>query len=327
MRAQLLKAPGGTDQFLYTDIQKPVVKQAHVLVRVRAASVNPIDIKIRSGLPIGPVLPGVIGCDVAGVVDEIGTDVTDFKVGDEVFGCAGGVRGQGGSLAEYMLADQRLLARKPTNLSMREAAALPLVSITAWDLLERANVTKDDHVLVHGGVGGVGHIAIQLVKVRGARVATTVSTLAAGKIVLGLGADEAINYMEEEVDLYVQRLTAGHGFDVVIDTVGGSNLDRCFAAAATYGRVAGTAARSTHDLSPLHAKALSLHVVFMLLPMLQNVGRERHGDILRAIAVLAEQGKLIPLLDKHTFNLAQAPDAHRLLESGLAVGKVVVDIP
>jgi NADPH2:quinone reductase len=229
-------------------------------------------------------------------------------------------------MAEYMLADARLLAPKPRSLSIREAAALPLVAITAWDLLERSLVGAADHILIHGGVGGVGHVAAQLAKTLGARVATTVASAEAAVLAKSLGADETINYREEAVDTYAARLTAGHGFDVVLDTVGGNNLPNSFIALAYEGRIATTNALTTQDLGPLHAKAASLYVIFMLLPMLRGPGRDRHGGILRSLAGMVDAGKLRPLVDGGHLTLETAPDAYRRLESGKARGKVVIDI-
>jgi NADPH2:quinone reductase len=192
--------------------------------------------------------------------------------------------------------------------------------------LERSAVAAGDHILIHGGVGGVGHVAIQLAKTLGARVATTVPSAAAAALAESFGADEIINFREEAVSAYTERLTAGRGFDVVIDTIGGDNLPNSFAALAYQGRIATTNSRTTQDLGPLHAKGASLHVIFMLLPMLRGPGRDRHGNILRSLAALADAGKLRPLIDDSHFTLNTAPDAHRRLESGNAQGKVVIDI-
>lgn len=326
MRAMLLRATGGPENFELADIPVPPLRPGHVLVRVHAAGLNPVDARIRSGLPIGPALPAVLGADVAGTVEKVGADVAGIQAGDEVYGCVGGVRGMGGTFAEHVIADARLLAKKPGSLSMREAAALPLVSITAANCMSRAGVVAGDHVLVHGGCGGVGHVAVQLAKARGARVSASVSTERKALLARSLGADDVVLYREEGVADYVSRLTGGRGFDVVIDTVGGANLDLSFQAAATYGRVVATAARSTHDLSPLHAKALSLHVVFMLVPLLADHGREAHGQVLREVAVLADAGGLRPLVDPARFELAQLGDAFRHLESGHALGKVVIEL-
>jgi NADPH:quinone reductase len=326
MKAQLLRSFGDPSNFELTEVPVPHVLPGNVLVRVAATSVNQIDLKILGGLPIGPDLPAILGADVAGTVEKVGAGVMDFAVGDEVYGCAGGVKGQDGALAEYMVADARLLARKPRNLTMHQAAALPLVAITAWDALERASLSAPDHVLVHGGVGGVGHIAVQLAKAKGSRVATTVPSNQAADLAHKLGADETINYLEESVQSYVDRVTAGLGFEVVFDTIGGNNLLNSFAATAYEGRVATTNARTTQDLSQLHAKALSFFVVFMLLPMLRGTGRDRHGRILRSLAHLIEAGKVKPLIDDHEFTLATTSDAYRWLASGKVHGKVVIDV-
>jgi NADPH2:quinone reductase len=321
VRAQLLKQFSGPENFELVDIPKPRVRPGMVLVRVAATSVNQVDAKILGDLPIGPDLPAVLGSDVAGTIEAIGAGVIGFSRGDEVYGCAGGVKGRGGALAEYIVADARLLAPKPRNLTMREAAALPLVAITAWDALERSGLTASDHILIHGGVGGVGHIAVQLAKSIGARVATTVPTAVAAALARTLAADETINFREEAVTAYVDRVTAGRGFDVVFDTIGGDNLRNSFAATAYEGRVATTNARTTLDLSSVHAKGLSLHVVFMLLPMLRGAGRERHGLILRNLARLVEENKLRPLLDQSRFMLETAPDAYCRLASGKTQGR------
>lgn len=327
MKAQLLQTYGDTPDFRLTDTGVPAVKPGHVLVRVAATSVNPIDIKIRKMKPaFAPTLPAILGMDVAGTVEAVGEGVSNLKPGDEVFGCAGGLADMPGALAEYMLADARLLALKPANLSMAQAAALPLVTITAWDaLFDRARIRAGQFVLIHAGTGGVGHVAVQLAKSCGARVATTVSTADKAMLARSLGADEIINYREERPEEYVARLTGGRGFDIVFDTVGGANLDASFLAAGQGGTVVSTNTRSTHDLSLLHAKALTLSVVFMLLPLITGQGRERHGEIMAQAAALAQSGKLGPHLGT-TFPLEDIAKAHEFLDSGRAVGKVVIQV-
>ncbi len=318
---------GDPSVFEIAEVPKPEVIPGHVVIQVKATSVNPIDTKVRSGFvpAVAPEFPAVLHGDVAGVVTEVGEGVTEFKAGDEVYGCAGGFRGTGGALAEYMLADVQLLAPKPKNLTMAQAAALPLVTITAWEsLYNRANVKNGQTVLVHAATGGVGHVAIQLAKLAGAKVFTTASS--GEKLIIGkrLGADVAINYREQTVEDYVKEHTDGKGFDIVFDTVGGENLDRSFQAAATYGTVLAIAARSTHDLSPLHSKALSLHITFMLLKVMNKNQRQDHGKILREVTNLVEEGKLHPLIDEKTFTFDQVSEAHTLLESNKAIGKVIL---
>lgn len=327
MKAQIIRSFGEPSVFRMEEIKKPEVLPGHVLIHVKATSVNPIDTKVRSGAvpAVSPELPAVLHGDVAGIVAEVGEGVTGFQPGDEVFGCAGGFKGTMGALAEFMLADADLLAHKPKNLSMEEAAALPLVAITAWEaLFDREQITAGQHVLIHGAVGGVGHVAIQLAKWAGAHVYTTASSEDKLEIAKRLGADAGIHYQKESVQDYVQKYTDGKGFEVVFDTVGGENLDRSFEAAAINGTVLAIAARSTHDLSPLHAKGLSLHVVFMLLKIINKDHRKHHGEILKKVAKVVEEGKLRPLIDSKVFTYEEVDKAHQYLESGKAIGKIVL---
>lgn len=329
MKAQVITKFGDPSVFKLMEMPKPILKPGYVLIKVYASSVNRIDCKIRSGAvpDLAPNFPAILHGDVAGVIEAVAPDVKNFKVGDEVYGCAGGLRGSDGALAEFMLADARLLAKKPTSLSMPEAAALPLVGITAWEaLFKRAQLTKNKKILIHGGVGGVGHIAVQLAAGCGADVYTTVMKQEDFKLAQSFGANEVINAKEEAVWQYVKRLTQGRGFNVVFDTVGGINLDWSLNAAAINGAVVTIAARSTHDLTSLHNKGLSLHAVFMLLPILNNEGREQYGEILTKIAEMVDQGKLKPRIDSHPFTLETVQDAHALLESGKAQGRVVLKI-
>lgn len=328
MKACVLKAFGDVSNFEMQEIAKPVVKPGYVLVKVAATSINPVDYKTRSAFrPFSPELPGVLGLDVAGTVEAVGEGVSGFKIGDEVYGCAGGIKGEGGADAEYLLADADFLAPKPAGLSMVEAAALPLVTITAWEgLFDRARISAGQTVLIHGGAGGVGHIAVQLAKAQGAKVFATVSSEHKAEIARGFGADETINYREEAVEAYVARLTGGRGFDVVFDTTGGSDLATSFAGARLNGQVITIVSTYEADLAPMHGKGLSLHVVFMLIPLIHGHGRARHGEILREAGKLVAAGKLKPLLDSAQFPLEQLPQAHQRLESGQAIGKVVVTV-
>jgi NADPH:quinone reductase len=325
MKAVVLREFGGLENLSLDDLPIPRVGRGAVLIRAAAASVNPVDVSIRKGSPFSPSLPGSIGCDVAGVVEAVGEGVREFGPGDEVFGCVGGVRGSGGTLAQYVLADARLLAPKPRTFSMKEAAALPLVAITAHEGLTRGGVSPAHSVLVHGGTGGVGHVAIQLAAAYGAKVFTTVSA-GSRATALRMGAIDAIDYRAETVEAYVSRLTGDAGFDIVFDTIGGQHLEQSFRAARNGGQVVSTMALTQLNLKPMHLKGLSLHVIFMLLPLLTGEGRERHGAILREVAALADAGHLQPLVDETRFTLATATDAYRYLESGEATGKVVIDI-
>ncbi|MCW8884339.1 MAG: zinc-binding dehydrogenase [Motiliproteus sp.] len=208
---------------------------------------------------------------------------------------------------------------------MREAAALPLVAITAYEGLKRAGVKSGQKVLVHGGTGGVGHVAVQLAKHFGADVYATCSGEKATAIVEGYGAT-AIDYKTESVADYVGKHTDGAGFDVIFDSVGGANMANSFEAAALNGNVASTVAMVELDLTVAHFKGLSLHVVFMLIPMLYNHKREQHAAILAALSTIAEADALKPLLDENQYNLNEVGSAYDRLTSGQAIGKVVVSV-
>ena len=207
---------------------------------------------------------------------------------------------------------------------MREAAALPLVGITAYEGLMRAGIKPDQKVLVHGGSGGVGHVALQLAKHFGAQVFSTGGGEKQMALISELGATP-INYKTESVEDYVNKHTDGAGFDLVFDSVGGANMANSFEAAALNAQVASTVSMVELDLSVAHFKGLSLHVVFMLIPMIHNHKREEHGEILRNLAEIAESGGLSPVLDESSFTLSRAGEAHARLESGQAMGKVVIE--
>ena len=328
MKAMVIRDFGGPDVFEATELPKPEVKPGHVLVRLAATSVNTVDTMIREmgkDLPISPELPAVLGMDFAGTVEAVGEGVTGYAEGDEVYGCAGGLLDLPGTLAEYMVADARLIAHKAKNLSMREAAALPLVGITAYEGLMRAGIAEGQRVLVHGGAGGVGHVALQLARHFGAEVSATGGSDKHLAVIDDLGA-KGINYKTETVVDYVAKHTGGVGFDVVFDSVGGANIANSFEAAKLNGQIATTVSMVELDLTVAHFKGLSLHVVFMLIPMIHNQGREQHGHILSELTRISEAGDLHPVLDESHFSLHEIGDAHARLASGQATGKVVVEI-
>ncbi|GAD56442.1 LOW QUALITY PROTEIN: bifunctional protein: zinc-containing alcohol dehydrogenase [Limimaricola cinnabarinus LL-001] len=328
MKAMTLNDYGTEASFVEADMPRPAAAPDQVLVRVKATSVNTIDTMIKAmgkDLPLSPDLPAVLGMDFAGIVEEVGEDVTGFAMGDEVYGCAGGLADLQGALAEFMSADARLIAHKPKASSMREAAALPLVGITAWEGLHRAGVATGQKVLVQGGAGGVGHLAVQLAHHLGAEVSATGTGDSQLSVIEGYDA-RPIDFAVEKIEDYVAAHTGGAGFDAVFDTVGGANLTNSFAAAALNAHVVTTVALSEIDLSPAHFKGLSLHIVFMLLPMLHDVRREVHGEILANLAKLIDAGAVKPLLDEQRFDLSQIGEAYARLQSGQAIGKVVVEV-
>ncbi|MDZ7958781.1 MAG: zinc-dependent alcohol dehydrogenase family protein [Aulosira sp. DedQUE10] len=341
MKAQVIERLGDTSVFKEIDLPKPRVIPGHILIRVFASSVNPLDYVIRDpkymtyitderyaqafSQAIVPDLPAVIHGDVAGVVEKVGEGVSKFQPGDEVYACAGGLRGFGGALADYMLADADLVALKPKSLTMAEAAALPLVAITAWlALIDRVQIKPRQNVLVHAATGGVGHIGLQLAKWAGAKVFTTASSEKKLAIAYELGADVAINYRTQTVAEYVKQYTDGKGFDVVFDTVGFDNLDRSFEAAAVNGVVATTMAWNNHDLSPVHLKGITLHAVWWEISMLYGIDQAHHGEILAKLSQLIDEGKIRPLIDPRSFSFADIAAAHQYAESGQAIGKITL---
>lgn len=325
MTALVLETHGGP--FRLTEVARPVAGPGQVLVRIRASGVNPLDTKIRAGQAAHArqPLPTILGIDLAGTVEEIGPGVTGFRRGDEVYGMTGGVGGHQGSLAQYAAVDARLLAVKPATLSLREAAALPLIFITAWEgLVDRVGVRAGQSVLVLGAGGGVGHIAVQIARAFGA---TVYGVDAAGKAdyLRSLGV-VPIDYASEDVEAYVAKHTGGQGFDVVYDTVGGASLDAAFKAVKRFGHVVSSLGWGTHALAPLSFKAATYSGVFTLLPLLTGEGRAHHGAILREATRLAEAGQLMPKLDPRIFDLSTAAEAHDLIETRGSEGKLVIDV-
>lgn len=325
MQAAVLENYGAP--FRLASIARPVPQTGQVLVRIMASGVNPLDLKIRGGAAehARHPLPAILGIDLAGVVAAVGPGVSTLRVGDEVFGMTGGVGGVQGSLAEYAAVDASLLALKPAHFSMREAASLPLVFITAWEgLVDRARVGAGHTVLVQGGAGGVGSMAIQIARAFGARVYATDGAARAG-IVMQLGATP-IDRSQVSVEDYVAEHTAGRGFDVVFDTAGGASLDASFKAVARFGHVVSSLGWGTHALAPLSFRAATYSGVFTLLPLLTGEGKAHHGEILREATRLAEAGMIQPMLDARPFNLATVDDAYALIEQRQAQGKVVIGI-
>lgn len=331
MNAWVIDDFGSPDVFERREQPVPEVGDHDVLVQVYATSVNPVDFKIRRGDAevLCPPRPATLHGDVAGIVAAVGDSVVDFEVGDAVYGCAGGVAGAPrGALADYMPCDARLLAPMPDSLSYREAAALPLVTITAWEgLIDKAFVQAGEQVLVHGATGGVGHVGLQLAAWREATVAVTASSQRKLDLGADLGADTLINYEDEPVEDYVRRCTDGRGFGLVFDTVAGENLETSVDATRLNGQVATVGAPTEGGLRAAYGNGISVHFVSMLIPMLHDVDRAHHGEILRWTADLVEEGHLRPLVDDRTFTFDEIGDAHAYAEAGKQIGKVAVAHP
>lgn len=301
-----------------------------ILVRLCAAGVNPIDTKIRRNGPMLPNgLPAVLGCDGAGVVESIGEGVTRFKPGDEVWFCHGGLGGPAGNYAEYRVIDQQFVQAKPRAIGMVEAAAAPLVLLTAWEALhDRARLTEGQRVLIHAGAGGVGHVAIQLARLAGARVCTTVSGPEKAALAHELGAEFCINYHDEDLVEAVMDWTEGQGVDIALDTVGPEVFRCTIPAMAHYGDLVTILDPGPElDLKEARLRNLRLSLELMLTPMLRDLPRARlhQGQILRRCGDLIDRGDL-RLHVSQTFALDEAAEAHRLLEQGHVTGKLVLNL-
>ena len=305
----------------------PAPREGEVLVRIKASGINPLDTKIYAGAaaPARHWLPAVLGIDLAGIVEAVGSGVSGFRRGDEVYGMTGVVGGIQGSLAAYAAVDARLLAIKPSHLTMREAAALPLIFITAWEgLVDRAAVKAGQKVLVLGGGGGVGHIAVQIAVGFGAEV-YAVDSASKGDYIRSLGATR-IDRSGEQPDDYLAHYTDSKGFDVVYDMVGGPGLDTAFKTVKKFGHVVSCLGGGSHSLAPLSFKAATYSGVFTLMPLLTGEGREHRGDIMREATKLVDDGKIMPKLDSRSCGLRDVQDAYVMIENRQANGKLVVDI-
>ena len=310
-----------------TELSRPTAGHGQVLVRIKASGLNPLDTKIRAGSAAHAKhpLPLVLGMDMAGVIEAVGDGVSGFNVGDEVYGLTGGVGGIQGSLAQFAAVDARLIAHKPSNLSMREAAALPLSFITSYQgIVDRANVQPGQTLLVQGGAGGVGHISVQLAKALGAQVFATSS--ASDKSVVEQYGATHIDYRGFSVEEYVKQYTQGLGFDIVADTVGGATLDASFAAVKQFGHVVSALGWGAHALAPLSFREASYSGVFTLSALLTDKHRDHYGDMLRIATRLVEEGKLVPRVDPRRFDLTTAEQGYLAITEGTAKAKIVVDV-
>ncbi|MGV8566750.1 MAG: zinc-dependent alcohol dehydrogenase family protein [Pseudomonas asiatica] len=305
MKAMLLKSYGGVDAFELCEVPKPVPLAGQVLVRVHATSINPLDYQVRRGDYHDLVqLPAITGHDVSGVVEAVGAGVTAFAPGDEVW-YTPQIFGGPGSYAEYHVAAESIIARKPASLSHLQAASLSLVGGTVWEaLVVRAALRVGESILIHGGAGGVGYVAIQLAKAMGARVFTTVRETNA-EFVRGLGADVVIDYEKEDYVAAVMRETNGQGVDVVFDSIGGNTLAGSPDVLAQLGRVVSIVdTAQPQNLIQAWGKNASYHFVFTR----QNRGK------LDELSALVARGQLRPHIGA-VYSLRDIALAHARLES------------
>jgi NADPH2:quinone reductase len=331
MKAIVMTRPGGPEVLELAELPEPRACGADQLkVRLRAAGVNPIDTKLRAkGVFYPDALPAVLGCDGAGEVVETGTSVDRFRAGDRIWFCHGGLGAEQGNYAQYTVIDQRWAAAMPASLSFEQAAAGPLVLITAWGALyDRGRLQPGQTVLIHAGAGGVGHVAIQLARLRGARVIATSGTAEKLELMRLWGADEVINYREQDFVAEVNRLTGGRGADLSVDTVGPDIFARSVGCTAHFGDIVTLLGIDEAGLQEARMRNLRIGFELMLTPMLRQLdeGRAHHVEILERCAEWIDAGQLKVHVGK-VMPLEQAAVAHGLIETGRTVGKIVLTIP
>ena len=319
------------DVLQLVDTPEPEITASdQIKVQLKAAGINPVDTKLRSrGVFFPDALPAILGCDGAGIITAVGDKVTRFQTGDAVWFCHGGLGGTPGNYAEYTVLPEAEAELKPASIDFTEAAALPLALITAWEaLFDRGRLQQGQTVLIHAGAGGVGHVARQLARSVGARVATTVSTPQKADLARALGADRAILYTDEDVQTAVMEWTGDRGVDVVLDTVGGDTFRDSLELASVYGQVV-TLLDPGNDVSwgSARSKNLGIHFTLMLTPMLQDLpeARRHQGEILNHCSQLISEGKLRVHI-AGVLPLAEAARAHAIIEAGHAQGKIVLSM-
>ncbi len=330
MKSILMTVPGNADVLQLREIAKPELPSPHhLLVKLAAAGVNPLDTKLRAKPAYHPdKLPAILGCDGAGIVEETGSAVSRFKTGDAVYFCNGGLGDEPGCYAEYTTLHEDYCALKPANLSLQDSAALPLVLLTAWEsLVERANLQAGQTILIHGAAGGVGHIAVQLAHHLGARIAVTVGNDQQAGLVHGLGAEKIIDYKEQDFVVAILGWTGGKGADVVLDTVGDETYLRSLNATRIGGKLVSILATplAAADVQLARLRNLSLCFDLMLTPQLLKLHDERirQRKILEQGAQLVDAGQL-GVLVSHKLPLENAAEAHHLIEQGGVIGKIVL---
>jgi NADPH2:quinone reductase len=313
---------GGPEVLLYEDVPIPMPGPAQVLVRVEAASVNPVDVAVREDrFPTPKKPPKTLGSDGAGIVERVGADVATVRPGDRVFFSGLGV-GSEGSYADYAVIAEAQAVRMPAALSFADAAALGMAFPAAfYGLVRRGNVQAGETVLVQGAAGGVGSASVQLAKALGARVLATIATAPQADLVRGLGADETIDYRREDVVARTLELTDGKGVDLVHELVVSVNLPTDVRLVAKGGRIVCTGQGPSPEAIVPIGEALGKEVTLLFMN-LNNAGRAGVAAIAAEVAQMAATGQVKPVIGA-TFPLAEARRAHELL-AGDHLGKIIL---
>lgn len=315
MKAIVLKEFGGIDNLQFEEIEKPKIKANEVLIKTRAISINPVDVKVRNRqAPLAEDLvnnnPLILGWDISGEIVEVGDKVSKFKIGDEVFGMINFV-GHGKTYAEYVAAPEMHLALKPENISHEEAAASTLAALTAWQAFNSyGKLRSTDKVLIHAASGGVGHFAVQIAKHIGAYVIAT-SSAANREFVMNLGADEHIDYTSVPFEEII------HNVDFVLESIGGENFQKSIHVLKPFGTIVTLPSGHT-PADEIAARNKQLHACYFMSVY-------SNGNDMEHIAFLLEKDIIKPHIS-HIFAFDEIADAHSQIESGRTVGKVVIKI-
>ncbi len=316
-QAWVMTQTGGPEVIQKAEIELPEPGIGQVLIRVVAAGFNPVDTKIRAGLAAIAPQSGVLGCDVSGYIEATGEGVSAFSPGDAVYGCAGGVKGHHGALAEYMVADADLLAPAPHNLLLEDCAGLPIAAITAYNAVQRLQLQAGERLFVVGASGAVGLMMTQIAHQLGALVEGSAGSRERIAQVEAFGGRGWLHSQCSEL------VAQGESFARVLDTFGGAGLQTALELAAPYAQVATINARNQYDLSQAHAKALTLHAVFMLLPLLRQENMAAHGECLRTLTAGIEAGELKGL-PVQRFAMSEVAQIHARYEAGELPFKAVM---
>ncbi len=331
MKAAYIEKTGETDVIQYGDLPKPSPKEGEVLVKVSVSALNPVDTYIRAGvIQMSLPMPFIPGCDLAGIVEAVGPNVTHFKVGDRVWGTNQGLLGRQGTLAEFACVEEGFLYPTPDGVEDRDAASASLVGITAHlGLFRDAKLQSGESVFVNGGTGGVGSLVVQMAKAVGAKAMATVGSQEKADLCKQWGADKVANYKTDDVDAAIKEFTGDHGVDVWYETQREPDFMRTVPLMAPRGRIiimAGRQAQPTFPVGPFYVKGLSLHGFAMF-----NATKEEQQTCAEDInRWLAEKKLHVPI--GKTFPLSEAARAHQFLEentlggAGKLIGKVIVEI-
>lgn len=325
MKAVGINRHGGPEVLEQIDIPEPTIGDYDLLVKVNYSSVNPVDCLVRRGGSINREFPIVMGYDVSGIVEDMGSKVSGFRKGDRITSSPHLFKQ--GANAEYVTVDYRTACIVPESVPMEDAGVIPLAGLTAYEsLYERANIKEKDLILIHAGAGGVGHLAIQLSKATGCKVITTASRNESIKLCKDLGADEIINYKVTDFAKRVNEITGGKGCNAIFDFVGENVLNKSLECAAVNCQVVTiTPSRITAPGINMLFKNITVHYEFMGIPTVFGVDIDSQGQKLSKLLAMLKEGLLKPVISR-SIPMDKLSEAHSIIESGHSSGKVLISV-